>query len=220
MTTTGHTSTRAGRRPGHEGGIFADWVLLVTIGEFLGFLAPALVGTLAAGTSPYRFLFAMVAAGLVEGAVLGTAQSVVLHRRWPALRRRDWIAATTSAAGFAWLIGMLPSTFDQVWLDWPTALTVAVAAVLGCLMLFSFGFLQWRVLRHHLARAWRWIPAVAIGWAIGLTVLLAVVLPLWQPGQSGIVVAAIGAIGGLVMAASMALLTGWMLNWMIRHEPH
>ena len=86
------------------------WVLVVTVGEAIGFLVPAVVGAAvtAAAWAPLPTLIAMVLAGSVEGAVLGAAQSDCLHR-WGVLPlRRRWIAATSLGAAVAWSLGMLP----------------------------------------------------------------------------------------------------------------
>ena len=76
------------------------WVLVVTLGETVGFAVPAAVGAgvTAAGLGPLPTLIAMVLAGAVEGAVLGTAQADCLYR-WRVLPlRRRWIAATSLGA--------------------------------------------------------------------------------------------------------------------------
>ena len=57
------------------------WVLVVTVGEAIGFLVPAVVGAaVTAAAGAVATLIAMVLAGSVEGAVLGAAQSDCLHR--------------------------------------------------------------------------------------------------------------------------------------------
>jgi hypothetical protein len=34
-------------------------------------------------------------------------------------------------------------------------------------------------------------------------------MPLWQPGQAALLIAAIGVVAGLAMAAMVAAVTGW-----------
>ncbi|SHK74641.1 hypothetical protein SAMN05443637_111107 [Pseudonocardia thermophila] len=86
---------------------------------------------------------------------------------------------------------------------------VAGGLLLGTALLASIGTAQWLVLRRVvLAAAW-WIPATAAAWVAGLLAFATVTGPLWQSGQPGPLVAAIGALGGLVMAAVVAALTGW-----------
>ena len=60
------------------------WVVLVTAGEVLGFLAPALVVAATRGLPDVAVLGCLVVAGSVEGAVLGWAQAVALGRGCPA----------------------------------------------------------------------------------------------------------------------------------------
>ncbi|WP_159850723.1 hypothetical protein [Nocardia sp. CY41] len=56
-----------------------------------------------------------------------------------------------------------------------------------------------------------WIWANAVGWIAGLTAFMAVTSPLWRAGQSAATTAVIGALGGVVMAAVMAAMTGAFL---------
>jgi hypothetical protein len=73
-------------------------------------------------------------------------------------------------------------------------------------------------LRRHLARAEWWVAATAAAWCVGLLAFAVVTTPLWQPGQSTILVIAIGALGGLAMAATMAGITGWALTRLLGRE--
>src|SRR6266540_4176797 len=52
----------------------------------------------------------MIAAGTLEGVIVGFAQWLVLRRRLRRLSRWEWITATTIGAFLAWAIGMAPST--------------------------------------------------------------------------------------------------------------
>jgi hypothetical protein len=49
-----------------------------------------------------------------------------------------------------------------------------------------------------------------------MAVLLGVATPLWHAGQDVVLVAAIGALGGVGMAATMAAVTGWGLVRLLR----
>lgn len=80
----------------------------------------------------------------------------------------------------------------------------------------SLGTAQWLVLRNHLPHAQRWIWANAFAWGAGLLVFTAVTTPLWQPGQPPEVIALIGALGGLLTAATMAAVTGAALTRLVR----
>jgi hypothetical protein len=199
--------------------LLRTWMLHVTAGEALGFCVPAAVALLVLDGPPALAVGGLVMAGAVEGAVLGAAQARVLGREILGFSRRAWVAATAGAAALAWLVGMLPSTFSSVWADWPTPLAVAVGVLLGTLALLSLGAAQWLVLRRHLSRAGWWVPGTFLGWAVGLLVFAGITTPLWRPGQSAAVVTAIGVLGGLAMAATMAWVTGLVLVRITRSRP-
>ncbi len=185
------------------------WLLVVTAGEAVGFLVPVLAVLSGAADLPGAAgLAVVVAAGAAEGAVLGAAQAAVLAGEVPGLSRRDWIVRTAAAAAVAWVIGMGPSTWAEGVLDGPVALQVVLAVPAAGVLLGSIGLAQWTVLRRHVPRAGRWVAWTAAGWLAGLAVFTAFTAPLWQPGQAPALVAAIGVLGGLVMALSMAAVTG------------
>ncbi|MEV5437503.1 hypothetical protein AB0K80_16035 [Streptomyces sp. NPDC052682] len=154
-----------------------------------------------AGTWPV-----LVGAGMAEGALLGGAQAHVLHQVLPDLRRRHWVTATAVAAGCAWLLGLLPSAVVPHVGGWPVAAGLAV--VDGLLLLLSLGIAQWWVLRRHVLGAGTWIWATAVAWLAGLVVFCSAAMPLWHPGQSPVVIAGIGALAGMLMAGTVAAVTG------------
>ncbi len=178
------------------------WFTWVTAGEFIGFLAPAVTGALTSSAP------ALVLAGMVEGAVLGAAQWLVLRRAISRLRARDWIGVTALAAGFAWAVAMLAVHYGEPLGALPRAALLPLAAVTGMGVLLSMGTGQWLVLRHHVDGASTWVWANAIAWCGGLIVFTAFATPLWQPGQPTALIVLIGAVGGLLMAATMAAITG------------
>jgi hypothetical protein len=186
--------------------IWQSWFRWTTAGEFAGFLAPALVGALT--TSPPL----LVLAGMAEGAVLGAAQAVVLHRVVRTLNARGWIGATALAAAFAWAVAMFAVHNGDRLNTLPLAAVLPIAAIAGLGVLLSLGTAQWFLLRNHFPGAHLWVWANAVAWGAGLLVFTAVTTPLWQPGQSAELVALIGALGGLLMAATMAAVTGTALT--------
>lgn len=192
--------------------LWQPWFRWTTAGEFAGFLAPALAGAL---TSSPQLL---VLAGVIEGAVLGAAQAVVLRRVDRTMNSRRWIGATALAAGFAWAVAMFAVSNGERLNTLPVAAVLPIAAVAGTGVLLSMGTAQWFVLRHHLPHAHLWIWANALAWGAGLLVFTAVATPLWQPGQPAELIALIGALGGLAMAATMAAVTGSALTRLARRR--
>ncbi|MBF6235460.1 hypothetical protein IU473_30055, partial [Nocardia farcinica] len=73
----------------------------------LGFGVPAVVGALVADRAGAVAAVALLSAGAVEGAVLGWFQARALRPVLPALRGRNWIAATVVGALVAWSVGAL-----------------------------------------------------------------------------------------------------------------
>lgn len=86
-------------------------------------------------------------------------------------------------------------------------------------LLISIGLGQWFELRKHVAGAWRWIAGSAAAWAAGLGVFLAVATPLWQPGQEWWLATVIGMAAAMLMAASMALVTGVVMLRFLLNRP-
>jgi hypothetical protein len=182
--------------------VWQSWFRWTTAGEFAGFLAPALAGAIS--SSPQL----LVLAGAVEGAVLGAAQAVVLRRVDRTLPVRGWIGATALAAGFAWAVAMLAVHNSDRLNTLPLVAVLPVSAVAGTGVLLSLGTAQWFLLRERFPDAHHWVWANALAWAAGLLVFTAITTPLWQPGQAPALIALIGALGGLLMAATMAAVTG------------
>ncbi|WP_142036133.1 hypothetical protein [Arthrobacter sp. SLBN-100] len=194
----------------HRNVFLAKWVGWVSLGESLGFLAPALAQLLAAALWPAATLPLLVLAGFVEGAVLGWFEVHVLRGRLPGVSIRRWVLFTAAAAAGAWTLGLLPSA-GSGWQEWPVAAQIAAGTMAGLVLLASIGFAQWIELRHHVPRAWRWIAGSAAAWAAGLGVFMAVATPLWQPGQDLWLSAVIGIWAAVLMAVTMAVVTGLVM---------
>jgi hypothetical protein len=184
------------------------WLAWTTLGETVGFCVPAAVATLTANSPATVSLPSLLLAGAVEGAFLGGAQAHVLRRALPDLPAWRWVAVTSAAATAAWLIGLVPSTLGRVLVGWPVVVRAGIFVVGGMALLLSIGTAQWTVLRHHVPRAGRWIGVTAVGWLAGLTAFMLVAPPLWREGQPAALTGAIGVLAGLVMAATVAAVTG------------
>jgi hypothetical protein len=185
-----------------------SWVVWVTAGEFAGFSVPAAVAAVTVTKSVWLTMPLLVAAGFVEGGLLGLAQVHVLRRVLPGVHRMGWVAATAIGASVAWAIGLLPMLTDGRLFEAPNAVLLPLLVILGSALLGSIGTTQWLVLRSHIDRAQWWIAATAVAWVGGLIVFTVVTTPLWQPRQSAVLTIAIGVLGGLLMAATVGVLTG------------
>lgn len=205
----GRTARRTAADPeGPGGGTFLRrWVLLVAAGESVGFLAPTLAGgaAFAAGVSGWAFYLVMVAAGAVEGLVLGLTQSTALVRSTVPVSRVRWSALTGAAAAAAWSIGMLPSTLTAV--DWTSAQAIMAVVVGAAVLLCVIPAAQWLELRRVTRRAGLWVPVNVVAWGAGLLWTFAP-SPLVDESTGLAVLVSLFCVAGALMALTMAVLTG------------
>jgi hypothetical protein len=198
-----------------DGGLLRRWVVNVTVGEMIGFLVPAGVwGALAtAGLADAAIYLPVVLAGVGEGAVLGWAQSRVLVDAIDGFDRRAWIRNTALAAGVAWSLGMLPSLLLDVFGGSVSDFVlIIVAAAAGVAMLLSIGWAQSLVLRRYVPHTGSWIAINALAWFVGLPFTFAA----FSLAPEHAVLRELAALaGGLGMAATVALLTGSVLVWLL-----
>jgi uncharacterized integral membrane protein len=183
-------------------------------GEAVGFAVPALVGAGVGATRPALLLPALVVAGAGEGAVLGWAQSRVLVGVGVDARR--WTALTAVAAAAAWFLGMGFFGSDTIRDTWPVPALLVGSVLVGAAVLLSIGLAQALELRRVVDRAGRWVGANVLAWTAGLAVFGLVTTPLWQSGQEPWTVLLIGLLGGVLMALTMALVTGLVLVRLLR----
>jgi hypothetical protein len=162
-------------------------------------------------------LFVVVVGSLFEGALVGYAQAQVLAPRLPRLRRHRWVWATLLGAGVAWLLGLLPATVGDL-LDHEglaeepsSGFMLLGAALSGAVLGAVLALPQWKVLRHFVKGAWRWLPANAAAWSIGMTIVFAGMDRLaWAGGIAGVAdgVFLVCAMAGGVVGA----VHGWVLQ--------
>ena len=196
--------------------LWRSWVVTVTGAEVAGFVVPAAVGALTAQAVWTVALPALLAAGAVEGALLGWGQASVLGRELPGFPRRRWVTRTSAGAVVAYAVGLLPSSLAGIWQSWPVTVQAAIGGLLALVLLNTIGVAQWTVLRHLFPHAGEWVWWSAIGWLAGLGVFLAFTMPLWHPGQRLAVTIAVGVAGAVLMAAVMAMITGVAVRRLMR----
>ena len=193
--------------------LWRRWVVAVTLGELVGFSVPSIAGGIAWAlrAAPGVLYATLVCAGAGEGAVLATAQWIVLRDELPRLPARSWIGVTAAAAAFAWGLGMLPSTLGDRLGAVPFVLLAPALGAGGIALLLSIGTVQSLVLRSHVRRAWQWIPANALAWCAGLVVAVSFMSVLLTEDTTLAQGIAVGAAAGVLMGAAVAAVTGWFL---------
>jgi hypothetical protein len=189
-----------------NGHLLPRWVLVVSAGELAGFVFPVIAGVLWV-ERPWGVV-AVIAAGAVEGAILGLAQWSVMRDAVPELRPWAWVGATAAGAVAAYILGFVPSSTAGVWTTWPLGIQLLVGVPLAGALLLTIGVAQWIVLRRFMWHAWWWIIGSAFGWLAGLAIFFAVAPPLWNEGQPVGLTVLIGLVAGALMAIAMAAVTG------------
>jgi hypothetical protein len=212
--------------------IWRQWVAANSLAELLGLGGSAVIGAVLyqwLGDTAVATLIlglTMILAGtFLEGAMVGWLQWRVLQRPFPLMPRRSWIRATAVGAAIAWTLGMLPSTVMSLTAEASStpppeisnALVYALAALMGLLLGPILAVPQWTVLRRYVKRAWLWIPANSLAWAVGMVVIFI--------GTSAIPAAGINLAIGLFLLAMLAVagaavgaIHGLVLVWFLRHR--
>lgn len=167
--------------PPWQWGLWGRWILANALSETVGLGSTLLIGAFLLvqaepiiGTVPAAVL-GVLAATLIEGSLVGTAQWLVLRRPLPRVRWRAWVTATALGACVAWTLGMVPSILLSTGTSSSTQISdlvvYALAAGLGLVAGFILGFPQWFVLRSSVSRAGWWGPANALAWMVGMVVV-------------------------------------------------
>lgn len=186
----------------------------------IGLLTPHVTGRDTPTAVVMAFAIA-VGSGAIEATLVGMAQWWAMSPLFPEIRRLEWWRATLFGALLGYVLGYLPSTladFSQASgqtaaAEPPQWLVLILAAALGAVAGAVLSFLQWRVLRKHVARAGIWIPANMLAWALGMPVIfeamdLAFRMPeLWQSVTivaGGLLIA--GGVVGLVHGRALVSL--------------
>lgn len=135
------------------------------------------------------------------------------------LRAARWVWLTATGAVAAYILGLLPSTLAPMWTGWAWPAQGVFFIVVGALLLATIGVAQWVELRRHVGGAAWWILGTAAAWLVGLAIFLTVATTLWYEGQDRFAAIAVGVGAGILMAVSMATVTGITLAEMLRRQP-
>ena len=213
--------------------IWRRWTLACAAGEIIGIGGAALLATahlLLLGepeTTDQKLLqlVFMMAAGFVEGSLLGWFQWRVLGKIFPALPSKSWISYTVAVAVIGWFLGMLPSLFlfdtgpaVEVPAEEPSLyLVLGFALLMGLCLGGLFGLFQWLSFKKYVQHTTSWIWANMLGWGVAMMVIfLAATWPDVDTPKIWVVVS--GIVGGLLAGLSVGAITGVYLLRIIRNN--
>jgi hypothetical protein len=172
--------------------IVVEWATAYGIGLLVIIAATKLVATMwSSGRGGTDFILQSFALYVVAGLVIGVTQWLLLRDR---LRiTRFWILLSAAALTVPALGIFVPGL--QIYAFYFVLLAPRVSGaftVIGAWL----GFVQWVVLRHHVARAFVWIPATALAWSAGYLYVTS-----WR-----ISLVTVGVLAGIVSGTVIALL--------------
>jgi hypothetical protein len=226
------TTARPPSRNWWDWKLWLQWTLANVVGEVLGLglvgaAATAMVLTIGEPDTAFvRVMMAgvMIAAGALEGAIVGYAQWLVLRRRLHRLSWREWVTATAVGALAAWTMGMAPSTLmalnqsvESPPPEMSDAVKYALAAVMGAALGTILGIPQWRALRRYVVGASLWMWANAAAWAVGMPMVF-IGVGASSVGASALSVALTVVVTIAAAGASVGAIHGVALLWLLRQR--
>ncbi|MCA9604233.1 MAG: hypothetical protein KC619_01475 [Myxococcales bacterium] len=197
----------------HGSALFGRWVWTTALAHAAGALAWALPAAWLlrgpgeeAGPAATAVMFGLtMIAALLQGAVLGAAQGLVLRHALP-IRPLRWTGATAAGVALGWVAIVASSTALGAG-GRPLATMVLSLSVVGGVFGACVGLSQWTLLREHVDGI-GWVVVNAAGWALALLVTVAA---LGMTGAGGALALAVGATAALVSGAVIGLATGALL---------
>jgi hypothetical protein len=208
------------RAPGSEHGAGLTWFRIVTAGEIVAFAIPLVVGVVAAqafDAEGWALWGIVVAAGAAEGLVLGIAQAIALKQIAPAVDSRLWVAATTLGAAVAWAFAWLVPTYADR--GEPAGVVAGVVFLAIPVALIALTLPQSELLSLAKVRApYLWMVFASAAWIVALPLVFIGGLFVDDNSSTAAIIAAFGA-GGIAMAATMAAISGWAIEWLTARGP-
>jgi hypothetical protein len=195
--------------------LYWRWVLVCTTGELVGFAGvPVLAGFLTLWLTEHLTLevrsviiyLVSVVGGLGEGAILAWFQLRVLREYIPRLDAGRWVRYTAVAASFAWMLGMLAPTLEDL-IGLSAIVQVVIWIPVSALILCSIGTAQSWVLAGAVYNPRCWIVANILGWLLGLIWTFVLPALVSQDAPPSVWVSTF-AVAGILMGLTVGLVTG------------
>jgi hypothetical protein len=183
-----------------EPGLWLGWALATAAGMVVGFLiAVLLVNVLDLDLGLSRVLVP-----LLVGLLVGFAQWLVLRRYM--VSSQDWVLA----GGAGWAVGYALGLFIvQSMAGSPLGMWIGYI-LFGILI----GLVQWPILRREIPRAFTWVIASLVGWAVGAGLSYLIVNLLITGDQADLTLVA--ALDAGLTGLFAGLITGLALYWLVR----
>jgi hypothetical protein len=213
--------------------LYLRWIGANALGELLGLGATFAIGIgLFSGLADSPHLLPvlltavlMAASGIIEGSIVGWLQWNVLRHPLPQITRRSWILATIYGAVIAWGLGAIPMTIaslnspaDAAAMQEPDpGFMLLMEVLMGLAAGLILAFVQWRVLRRAVHKAWVWLPANSLAWGVGMPLIFSAVDQA-QASSSLAGAVVIFALHLLLTGALAGAIHGLALIWLSRNK--
>jgi hypothetical protein len=192
---------------------WTSFVLLMNAASFVPLSIVAMISVLDNWLGLVQY-FALAAAGLLQGALIGFGQALALRKTTVSVPGKQWVLVTALGMGALWMIALIPGFF--VTPDFKNIVVAVIAATFLLAVLGVFPYVQTRILRYRIRGAWRWIAITGGSWLIGA--LIFGLFTLLTRGEDVKLVVAILAmtLGGTVALMAVTVLQGYGMRYLAK----
>jgi hypothetical protein len=199
-------------------GAWRKWFTIVAVGEFVGFAVPLIAGVVASQAfdiGGFALWGIVLAAGTVEGLILGVAQASALKHLAPSVNSTLWVVATVAGAAIAWgFMWLIPTYWDR---GEPAGIIAGISFLAIPVALLALTVPQAEVLNLAKVRLpYLWLAYGTLAWTVAVPLVFLGGLFVDDSSSTAAVLAAFGA-GGVLMALAYAAISGWAIAWMTAH---
>jgi hypothetical protein len=212
--------------------VWIQWVAANALAEMVGLGASLLLALIFLVNVEQQYgivlaaVLVVVGSTLIEGIVVGLAQSWVLRQIFPHFVQRAWLIATGAGALIAWALGVIPSTVMSLNAEasampapeLDNALVYVLAAGMGLVLGPVLGTPQWWVLRRYVPQAGWWILANALAWAVGMPIIF-IGMGFVPAGALTLTTVAVVLASLAAAGAAVGAVHGLALLWLVRNWP-
>lgn len=188
------------------------WVAILTAVSFGPVSMFALISVLD-NLGPVVQFFGFALFGLAQGALIGFGQAIAMRNTDVSVPVKAWVLASMLGAGALWVLGQIPGYFVDI--DYGNIFVSVGTIFVAIILLAFFGLVQWRILKHRVQRAWRWIIITVYSWLAGLFFFVLGVFTVRTDGRIVVIIAGLSVFGGLAVVL-VATLSGLGMRMLAR----